>query len=201
MGLRAGTLHETGNWLVLTDCSNAFNTVKRKAVLAEAANCVSALTPFLAKCYGTRPADVFFRMDSGETRTIACSSGVQQGDSMGPAMLCLALRPGLKRSREEFEGEGVEACAYMDDVSLGLTRITADTVRAFAFLRQELEGIGIVVNPAKTVALPPKGHAPTAEEISLLESVAVSITGEGGCLLYTSPSPRDATLSRMPSSA
>ena len=25
--------------------------------------------------------------------------------------------------------------------------------------------------------------------------------GKGGCLLYTSPSPRDATLSRMPSSA
>ena len=28
-----------------------------------------------------------------------------------------------------------------------------------------------------------------------------SITLSGGCLLYTSPSPRDATLSRMPSSA
>ena len=36
MGLRASTLHETGNWLVLTDYSNAFNTVKRTAVLAEA---------------------------------------------------------------------------------------------------------------------------------------------------------------------
>ena len=27
------------------------------------------------------------------------------------------------------------------------------------------------------------------------------VSGEGTCLLYTSPSPRDATLSRMPSSA
>ena len=80
VGLRARMLHETGNWLVLTDCSNAFNTVKRKAVLAEAANCVPALTPFVAKCYGTRPADVFFRMDSGDSRTITCSSGVQQGE-------------------------------------------------------------------------------------------------------------------------
>ena len=35
-------------------------------------------------------------------------------------MLCLALRPGLKRFREEFEGEGVEASGYMDDVFLGL---------------------------------------------------------------------------------
>ena len=90
-------LHETGNWLVLTDCSNAFNTVKRTAVLAEAANCVPALMPFVSKCYGTRPANVFFRMDPEETRTIACSSGGHQGDPMGPAMFFLALRPGLKR--------------------------------------------------------------------------------------------------------
>ncbi|CAN0580079.1 unnamed protein product, partial [Laminaria digitata] len=117
--------------LVLTDCSNAFNTVKRTAVLEEVANCVPALTPLVTKCYCTRPADVFFRMDSGETRTIACSSGVQQGDPMGPAMFCLALRTGLKRFRQKFEGEGVEAFAYMDDVSLGLTGIKANTVRAF----------------------------------------------------------------------
>ena len=106
---------------------------------------------------------------------------------MGPAVFCLALRPGLKRFRKEFEVEGVEAFAYMDGISLGLTRITADTVRAFAFLWQELEDIGIVVNAAKTVALPPKGHAPTAEEISLLESVDVSITGEGGATVVDVP--------------
>ncbi|CAN0586918.1 unnamed protein product, partial [Laminaria digitata] len=153
VGFRARTLHETGNWLVLTDCSNAFNTVKRTGVLEEVANCVPALTPLVAKCYGTRPADVFFRMDTGETRTTVCSSGVQQGDPMGPAMFCLALRPGLKRFRQEFEGEGVEAFAYMGDVSLGLTGITANTVRAFAFLRRELDDIGIVINAAKTVAL------------------------------------------------
>ena len=78
-----------------------------------------------------RPAGVFFRMDSGETKKIACSSGVQQGDPMGPAMFWLALRPGLKRFREEFEGEGVESFAYLDDISLGLIGVTANAVRAF----------------------------------------------------------------------
>ena len=76
VSLRARTLHETGNRLVLTDCCHAFNTVRRTAVLAEVANCGPALTPLVAKCYGTRPAVVF-------SRTIACSSCVQQGDSMG----------------------------------------------------------------------------------------------------------------------
>ena len=135
------------------DCSNAINTVKRTAVLEEVAKCVPALTPLVAKCYGTRPVDVFFRMDSGETKTIACSYGVQQGGPMGPAMFCLALRPGLKRFRQEFETEEVEAFAYMDDVFLGLTEVTANTIRAFAFLRRELNDIGLVVNAAKTVAL------------------------------------------------
>ena len=37
VGLRVRTLHETANWLVITDCSNYFNTVKRTAVLAEVA--------------------------------------------------------------------------------------------------------------------------------------------------------------------
>ena len=52
VALRARVHREARNWLILTDCSNAFNTVKETAVLAEAATCVPALTPFIAKCYG-----------------------------------------------------------------------------------------------------------------------------------------------------
>ena len=126
-------------------------------------------------------------MDSGEIRTIACSSGVQKGDPMGPAMFCLALRPGLKHFREEFEREGVEAFAHTDYVSLGLMRITTGTVRAFAFVRWELEDIGIVVNPAKTITLPPKGYEPTAEKILLEESVDVRIASEGGATVVGVP--------------
>ena len=89
VGLRARTLHETGNLPVITDCPNAFNTVTMTVVLAEVVNCASAFMPFVAKCYDTRPADVFCRVDSGETRMIPCSSSVQEGDPMGPALFCL----------------------------------------------------------------------------------------------------------------
>ena len=41
---------------------------------------------------------------------------------------------------------------------------------------------------------------PISKDISLTEVKAESLPGNT-CLLYTSPSPRDATLSRMPSSA
>ena len=50
--LRARAHHEAKHWLNLADCFNAFNTVKRTAMLAEAAACVPALTPFVAKCHG-----------------------------------------------------------------------------------------------------------------------------------------------------
>ena len=65
--LRARTLHKTGNWLVITDCSKAFtcNNVKWTVVLTDGVHCVPALTPFVAKCYGTLPADAFFRVHSG----------------------------------------------------------------------------------------------------------------------------------------
>ena len=35
----------------------------------------------------------------------------------------------------------------------------------------------------------------------LISGETLGIVGESGCLLYTSPSPRDGLLSRMPSSA
>ena len=75
----------------------------------------------------------------------------------------------------------------MDNVCLGLTGITVNTVKAFAFLRRELDDVGVVVNAAKTVAQPPKGHAPTAEEIWLLESVEVRIADEGGVMAVGAP--------------
>ena len=91
VALRARAHHEAKNWLILTDCSDAFNTVKRTAVLAEAASCVPALTPFVAKYNSERPAPVFLQMDSGERLGIDCFSGVQQGDAMGPALFCICL--------------------------------------------------------------------------------------------------------------
>ena len=40
-----------------------------------------------------------------------------------------------------------------------------------------------------------------ADTMMTLGAVAAAVPNIGICLLYTSPSPRDATLSRMPSSA
>ena len=57
-----------------------------------------------------------------------------------------------------------------------------------------------------TVVLRIRGVGTTSNNIGFESAVGVFIDGAyqsrpGVCLLYTSPSPRDATLSRMPSSA
>ena len=59
------------------------------------------------------------------------------------------------QAREELERAGVEAFACMGDIAFGLIGVTANTMKAIAFLRRELDDTGIVVNPTKTIALPP----------------------------------------------
>ena len=54
---------------------------------------------------------------------LVCSRGVQQGDAMGPALFCLPLRPVLTRVREEYESQGVEAYAYLDDITIAADKI------------------------------------------------------------------------------
>ena len=92
----------------------------------------------------------------------------------------MPLLPVLKRTRAEFEPRGVEAFAYLDDISIGNLEITPDTVEVVRFLQRELSNIGIAINPSKTVALPPKGHVSTPEQIALLKVISVSIAKSGG---------------------
>ena len=100
VGLNARTLHEAGNWLLITDCFHSFATVRRTVVLAEMANCLPALMPLLVNFLGHKTSSgVFFRMDSGETRTIACSCSIQHGDPMKPA----TFYPGTATGAEAFQ--------------------------------------------------------------------------------------------------
>ena len=64
VALRARMHHEVENWIIQTDASNAFNLVLRKPMLEQVAACTPALTGFVAKCYGERPAPIFFQIDS-----------------------------------------------------------------------------------------------------------------------------------------
>ena len=55
--------------------------------------------------------------------------------------------------------------------------------------------------PGYEDATPDTIHAIIEEAAKLCENVLFPLNRTGDCLLYTSPSPRDRTRSRMPSSA
>ena len=78
VALRAIIHHEAGNWIIQTGASNAFNSVQRKPMLEQVAASTPALTGFVARCYGERPAYVLFQIDSGERTKLECPRGVQQ---------------------------------------------------------------------------------------------------------------------------
>ena len=72
----------------------------------------------------------------------------------------------------------------------------------FTYRRQ----VHIITDHKPLITLFAKNLATTSSRLSrmlikILDYVVVLDHQEGNCLLYTSPSPRDATLSRMPSSA
>ena len=148
---RARIHHEAGNWLIQTDTSNAFNSVFRKPTLDQEAACTPALTGFVAKSRCERPASVLFQRDSEERTKLECSRRVQHGDAMGPALFYLPLRPALTRVREEHESQGVEAYAFLDDITIAADKISP------LHRERELTARGVHLNPGKTVALPPNG--------------------------------------------
>ena len=64
-----------------------------------------------------------------------------------------------------------------------------------------LNGVSLDVYPGEVHALLGDNGAGKSTLIKVLSGVHPMTSGEINCLLYTSPSPRDKRLSRMPSSA
>ena len=92
------------------------------------------------------------------------------------ALFCIPLLPEI---REESEPRGVEAFAYLDDISIVMPEITPSTVMVVLLLRPRLCESRYCQNPlSKTLVLPPKGHVPPPKETALLEGIGVR-TGEG----------------------
>ena len=49
--------------------------------------------------------------------------GVQQRHALRPPLLCVSLRPGLRRFREVRESQGVEASGCLDDFTTNVHKI------------------------------------------------------------------------------
>ena len=79
--------------------------------------------------------------------------------------------------------------------SVGATLMNVDSSRSHSIFSIDIEMMEVGDDGRERL------RAGRLNLVDLAGSERQSKTGSTGCLLYTSPSPRDATLSRMPSSA
>ena len=87
--MEAQIVHQTGHWIVATDCSNTFNTAKRTAILAQIAQSIPGLVPYNARCYDEIPAKAIYEMDSrapDDRMQEWCTAGRWNGTA--PVLLC-----------------------------------------------------------------------------------------------------------------
>ena len=109
--------------------SNAFNSVRRDAIIEAVAEHRSDLLPFVLSAYGSS-SHLWT-----EDEIIFSAEGVQQGDPLGPLLFGLALHEPLKQVQSEF------VTGYLDDIGLGDSgsRVIQDAV----CLEQAAERIGL----------------------------------------------------------
>ena len=114
----------------------------------------------------------------------------------------------------EHEGDGAALAAWLASDETGPQRLAAAGVRGDGSDIAE-DAARLITDAGSTLFLRAAAmacvrKASDADWVALAEAVAADIDTDGveaarravfPCLLYTSPSPRDATLSRMPSSA
>jgi hypothetical protein len=123
------------------DISDAFGSVRRDAFLRQVAALVPGLLPWVQYCY-TQPATLFLG-----SMTLFSTTGVQQGDPLGPLLFALALHPVLLAVHRAHPT--VTQGWLLDDG--GLMGRTTHVAPAVALFSELAAGIGLRLNPIKSV--------------------------------------------------
>lgn len=133
------------------DFANAYNTVRRRPIHVALEEQFPELLNFFHWSYGS-PGELF--LSNGQPIGHS-STGVRQGDPLGPLFFCLALQPTL-RSLQQVSPQA-HLFAYMDDITIiapvnELPRLLSETER-------QGRRIGLALNRRKSYAWDPGDSA------------------------------------------
>ncbi|KAJ0843465.1 putative reverse transcriptase domain, exostosin [Helianthus annuus] len=132
--------HQDGSLAMLTvDFSNAFNLVDRTALLCEVRKRCPSISTWVDFLYG-QPARLYVRDEF-----IWSTTGVQQGDPLGPLLFALVLHPLVHRIRDRCKL--LFHAWYLDDGTLigDATQVT----NALDIIRAEGPSLGLQLNIKK----------------------------------------------------
>ncbi|KAI3822031.1 hypothetical protein L1987_09612 [Smallanthus sonchifolius] len=133
--------HRDGSLAMLTvDFSNAFNLVDRTALLNEVRKMCPSISAWVDFLYG-QPARLYVGNDY-----IWSSTGVQQGDPLGPLLFALVLHPLVLRIRDRCKL--LFHAWYLDDGTL--IGDATQVAKALDIIRVEGPSLGLLVNIKKT---------------------------------------------------
>ncbi|KAL0209004.1 hypothetical protein P9112_011591 [Eukaryota sp. TZLM1-RC] len=125
---------EENNFIFNLDFTNAFNSVKRKAIF----EVIKSDFPELSKL------DLIFNSFG-----LKSSSGVKQGDPLGPLLFCLAIHKTFNIIKQKYPS--IKIVAYMDDISLigsfNLLELVAQEIA------DSYENIGLYLNASKCLLI------------------------------------------------
>jgi len=138
---------------LLVDFKNAFNCVSREHIFGEVQANFPMLTPWVEFTYGCA-SHLFIGEES-----IWSTSGVQQGDPLGPLLFALVLQPVLRKIKDLNE---VVLAAYLDDLSI--VGRPEHLRHALDVMAVECLDRGLHVSETKTVVWGRPGSSPVADE-------------------------------------
>ena len=146
---------EEGSALLQVDLKNAFNSVDRRAILAQVAARAPGLLSYAQSCYN-HSTTLF-----GQGFVVESTRGIQQGDVCGPVLFSITIQQVLLR----LESMGLQfQYWYLDD---GLLCGSASVLReAFKVLKDMFGSMGLTVNSSKCRIFSPSADFPMIAELS-----------------------------------
>ena len=94
----------------------------------------------------SKPSNLHFRGDDGETETILSQRGTRQGDVLGGLFFSIAIQPTLTAAKKAFPE--IDILAYLDDITL--QGDDPDAMKnCIKFIEGEFKVLGMLLNPEK----------------------------------------------------